>query len=441
VLAPRLHVSAFSYIEVANPAGYVPGVSRDDPHVTWYFGSISLDHGHYAKRDQDRSRPVVMPGKLVAAEFDLISAYTDPVHMETYARYLWMMGGQPRPFLPTWWAAGKGGGWAEGFWTGYSDELAKRMCQVVGANRHLRAGSVADVVYISPSVSGMGAMATWGPWSPQEWRTTHTDVVRHLQAVGANFDIISEDALTSAKLARYRLMIVGSPALYPWVREALRGATGHLLALGWAGMVQTPDAHAATGSSSWYNTTASWWPTGGSVVKRPLHVRFGKDPLLGSLAGVERTSERASQPVAYVRGLRGTVLGSDDEDQSVMAVGNFAPGRRCYHLGLPLMLRDAGQIISEPEFRGLLTNILRDAGCTAYGDLGPLRLYENTHWLLVENPNGTTGTVAKPAGDWSGELRVDLLKNRPSPSSLDSKGRLMLTIPAGASVVVPLRGR
>ncbi|HEX3135722.1 MAG TPA: hypothetical protein VHX44_19325, partial [Planctomycetota bacterium] len=79
-VAPRLHVFAFSYVEVANPAGYVPGFSSDDQHVTWYFGSISLDHGHYAKRDQDRSRPVVIPGKLVAAEFDLISAYTDPVH-------------------------------------------------------------------------------------------------------------------------------------------------------------------------------------------------------------------------------------------------------------------------------------------------------------------------------------------------------------------------
>ena len=37
-----------------------------------------------------------------AAEFDLISAYTDPAHMETYARYLEMAGGDPRPFLPTW---------------------------------------------------------------------------------------------------------------------------------------------------------------------------------------------------------------------------------------------------------------------------------------------------------------------------------------------------
>ena len=437
-VAPRLQVGVFSYAEIANPAGYVPGFSEDDPHLGWTFGGISLDHGFFAKRDQDRSRPVAVPGKPKAVEFDLISAYTDPAHMETFARYLWMMGGQPRPFLPTWWSPGKGGGWAEGFSTGYSDELARRMCAVVNANRHLRGTSVADVAFIAPTISGMGSMASWGPWSPEEWRRTHTDVVRQLQAVGANFDILAEDGLTAARLKRYRLVVVASPALYPWVRDALHAAGAHVLTLGWAGMISAPDpGHPAT-TSSWSTQTASWWPTGGMVVKRPLRVRFGADPLLGPLARQERAYAHPERAVAYVRGLRGDVLASDDEGQAVMVVGSFATGRRLYHLGLPLMQRDAGQLISDDEFRALLTNVLRDAGCTAYGELGPLRLFENSGWLLVENPNGTSGTVAAPAGAWSGVLRHDLLKHPPQRAALDGEGRLALTIPAGGSVVVPL---
>jgi hypothetical protein len=94
--------------------------------------------------------------------------------------------------------------------------------------------------------------------------------------------------------------------------------------------------------------------------------------------------------------------------------------------------------MTDLQFREILTAVLREAGCTAYGDLGPLRLYETARWLLVENPNGTTGTVAEPRGDFEGALPVRT-QHPPMPEYLTADGQLKLRIPAGSSVVIPLK--
>lgn len=438
--SPRLHIGTFSYLAIAAPAGYGPGIVARDKIFTWYFSGISLDHGFYGRRGQDHSRPVAMPGTLNAVEFDLISAYTDPIHITAFARYFALMNGQARPFLPTWWSPGKTGGWAEGFWAPYSDDLARRMCKEVNDSRRLRgAPSVADVAFISPQISGMGAMASWGPWTSEEWKLSHSDITRHLAAIGANFDVISEDGLTAEQLSRYRLVVVTAPALYPWVRRALAESTVNVLVMGWAGMVTAPDQGDPASAHSWFNDIASWWPTKGAVVRRPAQLHFTADGVCGSLAGQTRTWSSGKSPVTYVRGLGGVPLAFDDEGRAVASRAPWGPKRFIYHFGIPLELRESGRIMTDLEFRSLLTNILTETGCTAYGDLGPLRIYENAQWLLVENPNGTAGTVQEPRGDFQGALPMRL-RHRPSPDSLMPGGLLRLDVPAGGSILIPLQG-
>lgn len=75
------------------------------------------------------------------------------------------------------------------------------------------------------------------------------------------------------------------------------------------------------------------------------------------------------------------------------AAADWTGGRRVYHFGLPLSLRAHGPLLTDAQFQGLLAGILRACACTAYDRLGPLRLHEPRRWLLVENPNGTSGTV------------------------------------------------
>jgi hypothetical protein len=438
-VAPKTLVSAFSYVEMAPPAGYGPGFLEDDPNFDWYFGSISLDHGMFGQRGQDRSRPETVAGrKLVAGEVDLISAYTDPAHMEAFARYFFLMSGQPRPFLPTWWKAGTKGGWGEAFWAPYSDDLARTMSRVVNESKRLYgSASVADVAVIVPNVSGMGVMAAWGPWASEEFRVCHTDIARHLSCVGANFDLLTEDTLTAEKLKPYRLVVVSSPALYPWVRKVLAGCSAHVLATCWAGTVTAPGPDDLTFSHAWLNNEPTWWATHGTAVQRPARIRFGSEKLAGSLGGKEMTWGKGDKRVAYVRDLAGAAIATDDEGKAVVAVADWTNGRRVYHFGLPLWLQSAGRLTSDTEFRDLLTTILRDAGCTAYGDLGPLRLYETAKWLLVENPNGTEGTAAAPKGDFDGTL-PNRLHHKPAKEFLTEKGELKLKVPAGKSIVIPL---
>jgi hypothetical protein len=135
--------------------------------------------------------------------------------------------------------------------------------------------------------------------------------------------------------------------------------------------------------------------------------------------------------------MTGKPIATDDEGEAVVAVADWTNGRRVYHFGLPLWLQNAGRLTSDTEFRDLLTTILRDAGCTAYGDLGPLRLYETAKWLLVENPNGTEGTAAAPKGDFEGTL-PNRLHRKPSKEFSTEKGELKLRVPAGKSIVIPL---
>lgn len=439
-IAPRLETSCFSYLDLSAAAGYAPGFMAGSG-MSWVYTSISLDHGHYGVRGGDRSRPVTeaTSGLRCAAEFDLISAYTDPTHMETYARYLAMMGGEARPFLPTWWSAGKTGGWAEGFWTPYSDDLARAMCRAANRSLALRAGTVADVLVVSPTITALGAMGTLGPWTSSEYKAAHTDVVRHLQALGANFDVGAEEGVTAAILDRYRLVVVVSPALLPNLRAALTATRAEVLALGWAGMATAPGPGDSTAAHSWLNAVASWWPTRGSVVRRPLALHFTGHALAGALAGTTHAYANPEPPVAYVSGLEGEAIAHDDQGAAVAVVRELAPGRRLYHLGFPLRQRASGEVLDDAGVRVLLGGILARSGCTVYPDLGPLRLYENAHWLLVENPAGTAGTPAKPAGDFAGAL-TPRTRHRPEAANLDANGDLVLRIPAGASVVIPLTG-
>ena len=437
--APRLFTYAFSYMGLACPAGYGPGFLEDDPNIDGYFSNISLDQFFFAQRGEDRSRPVTMGStrKINLTEFDLISAYTDPVHMEACARMFCLMGGQPRPFLPTWWGPGKTGGWSEGFWAPYSDELAREMSRVVSDSLPLRrTASVADTAVIVPNVSGMGTMARWGPWASSEFKASHTDIVRHLSAVGANYDILTEDTITAAKLAPYRLVIVVSPALYPWVRDALARCNSNVLALGWAGTIVTSGGRSVEHVDGWSTDAATWWPTGGHLIRRNPRVRFTEEALNGALRGREVAYPTPGGTVPYVGGMGGTALARDDQGNSVVATARWGR-RRIYHFGLPLMLRQHGAVLTDALFRELLTNILRDCRCTAYGDLGPLRLYETTHYLLVENPSGTTGTVDRPRGDFEGSL-PNRLHHRPGAAFLTGKGEIRLAVPAGKSVLIPL---
>jgi hypothetical protein len=193
------------------------------------------------------------------------------------------------------------------------------------------------------------------------------------------------------------------------------------------------------GAESWTGTAPAWWATGGVASRRAARFRFAESPLLGPLAGQARDGGPGLGPVTYVRGLRGTALATDDEGQAIAAVAEWGNGRHVTHLGLPIEVgRERRRILNDAEFCEVLTNVLRASGCTAYGDLGPLRLYETSRHLLVECPDGTKGTVAKPGGDYEGTLPVRT-QRRPAPEHLAPSGDLRLKIPAGKSVVIPLR--
>ena len=439
--APGKPCYVFSYIGLNAAPGYCPGLLEACPYLDTYLGNISADHGFYAVRDQDRSRPVALGGspKTIACELDLISAYTDPVHMEAYVRYFCLMGGQPRPFLPVWYGPGKTGGWAEEFWTPYSDDLARQMSGIVNRNLYLGdTESVADVAVVLPEISGVGTMANWGPWMSREYKQSHSDIIRHLGRIGANFELVSEAGLTSERLQRYRLVIVIQPALYPDARRALQTFRGHVLAVGWAGIVCAPAPGDLRLTSALDGKTPTWWPTGARAVFRDPVVSAKADPLLGDLAESQFRYPEGTGQVLYLRGMAGRVLMQDDEGQAVAAVVDWGQ-RRFYHMGLPLAPAGRGMLLTDQVFQGCLARLLRECGCTAYPELGPLRLFETSRYLLAENPNGTTGTVADPGGDFDGILPTDRLHHRPDPTECDPDGRLRLHVPAGKSVIVRLQ--
>jgi len=438
--APRKALHVFSYLGLNSAPGYSGGLIEELPDIDCYLGNISADHGFYARRDQDRSRTVALGGspKSIGCELDLISAYTDPNHMEAYVRYFCLMGGQPRPFLPVWYTPATKGGWAEKFWTPYSDDLALRMCRVVNENLHLqRTASVADVAVVLPEISGAGIMATWGPWMSHEYKLGHADVVRHLAAIGSNFELVSEANITARRLRRYRLVVVISPALYPWVREALSRAAAHVLALGWAGTVVAPAPGDLATGSTFDGRTRAWWPSAARVARRDPVVRATDHPLWGDLAGTTLRYPEGAGRLPYLRGMTGEPLARDDEGEPVAAITRWG-ARRLYHFGMPLGIRGRGALLDDGAFQRLLARILRACSCTAYQDLGPLRLFETSRYLLVENPNGTRGTVQKPEGEFRGAFATDQLRNKPARSACDERGRLELAIPAGGSVIIPL---
>jgi hypothetical protein len=297
--------------------------------------------------------------------------------------------------------------------------------------------SVADVAVVVPNVGVFGVMANWGPWTSDEFKWSHGEVARHLQGVGANFDVLTEDGLSAAKLAGYRLVVVLGPALYPQVRTALEQCPADILALGWAGTVVVPAPGGKAAANAWHQAPGtSWWPTGGTVARTAPTVRFTDRPELGALRGRTLTYAKPSAKVPHLTALAGTPLALDGEGRAVAAVATWGR-RRVWHVAVPARLSAAGTLFDDAAMGALLDGILRACGCTSYGDLGPLRLYETDRHLLVENPAGISGTVAEPAGDFTGTLPVRT-RHAPAPAWLDAQGRLRLTVPAGRSLLIPL---
>lgn len=441
---PEAEVGTLSYTGDLHLRGMEAAFLEINPDITFYYSSnmfprVPGPDGLTGGETFTLTRQNVLghSKKLNLAEFDLWSPYVDLKRAEAYARYAHLQGILPIPFFIGDYPKGNV---PSNHLTKYhgvtgesiTPEIMATLANLTEDNRYLRETENAnEVAVVYPSFS-LYAILQKGRWMTdrniQLSRRLFGDLIR----MGVGFDLVSEGQVTAELLDRYKLVIVHEPAAYPWMRAALEETRAHVLAIGWAGTVTAPgprrlaleqdpadfDLSVATAWPADDGTDAAAttvFPTGGRAVRRAATFRFAEGdavhPLVEGLAGKTvdfRTPGPDGRPPAYVRGLTGRVLATDDTGSPVYALetqplADGAPKHTIHFGGLldfANAISEGVSLFSPDDRQRWIGNVLSFCGVRYYDDLGPLRVFRTSRYTLIENTaeEPYTGPMPTPAG-------------------------------------------
>lgn len=473
---PESYVGRFNYLGHFPWLGFGGGLVEESDNLDFIYGTSMEGMGYSSIKQQDAGRPNVQGyssfgnGGIVGEVDNKWAQYTIPSHTEAYIRYMFLMGGMPRAFLPTTWNSSNPGA------IQYSPYVGLQEVSLINGNMYLNQTTrTNDIAIIIPSLSTLGIIEP----TPQgvelvseEWQKSHGIIQNILRELGAGYDTVTEDAATAERLDNYKLVITITPAMYPNLRKALDYTEASVLVLGWAGTIKAPSPTDASFSQAWdpsrddYGTTV--FPTGGKIAEESVKGRSGNfltrllfgssatikfensDLSTGLLEGLEGEKfmyEFNGKVRPYVCELEGTtILAVDGNNRAVYTLYEDPSiyGKEYFHVGFPPRCGKEGHwLLSKEKFTLLIHNILNYVGATVYRptDLGngALNLYETNNYLLVDNPFGTNAKNREqaPYGDFEGIIPFKL-KNPPLDERLLNDEGLYISLKAGESMIIPL---
>ena len=413
---PQAKVGALYYVGDLQLRGLEPGFLENNPQFDYYYSSnmfprIPGPDGLTGGNSFTFTRQNVLghSRKTNLVEHDLWSPYVDLKRHETYERYAFLQKIIPVPIVF--------GNFPEGdppsnHLTKYHGmtgepitlELMKRLECTLEKSRHLKeTENVNQVAFIYPSFS-LYSVLEKDSWKVNRLQHLSLWTLDYLVKQSVGFDIITEGHASREVLDKYNLVIVASPVIYPWLRDALANTKADVLALGWAGSVAAPGPKTLKIDPdpiemvldiehAWGGTGKTIFPTEGKVFQEDTVFTFKESdhPLLRNLTGTRlnyRGLGLGGSPLPYVGELQGEVLATDSRGRAVYAVQEHN-GKKVIHFGGLLHFTDRGgndaSLLTAEQEKQFFNNIMEYCGITYYPDLEPIRIFETSNYLLIEN--------------------------------------------------------
>jgi hypothetical protein len=466
---PKTMVGTLHYVVDLQLRGLEPGFIEKNPQVDYYYSSngfprIPGPDGYTGGHIITNTRQNVLghSNKVNLVEHDLWSPYIDFKRHDIYEKYAYLQKILPIPIVF--------GNFPEGdppsnHLTKYNGmtgepitlELMKTLeCSLEKNRKYLNTENVNHVAFIFPSFS-LYSILERGSWKVNRYQYLTFWPLDYLVKQSVGFDLLTEGYADTEVLDKYKLVIVVSPVIYPWLRNALENTTADVLALGWAGSVAAPGPntlkidpdpkemvltleHAWPENGEVVGTGKTIFPTEGKVIQEDTAFCFAQEdhPLLKNLAGLELNYKGlgiGGAALPYVGELEGETLAVDEQGRAVYAVQE-RNGKKVIHFGGLLHFSDRdgndASLFSKEQEIQFFNNIMDYCGITYYPDLEPIRIFETSKYVLIENTSDQ-----KFVGEVPNKLQVKGLK-WPDYTAKVIRG---LEIPPFSSIVIELDER